>query len=183
MSAVRKTIRRQNKCKSCGYTWYPRGKDISLKCPKCGSSSVGFSGLGVIGSILLLMAFSIFNFGGNNNSSSANISKTTSASVKTISATTPVGNQDSNTDKPEVDAASASVNTISATALVGNQDSNIDKPKVVASTPPTQISPADKTYTPEEISEMENEKQYHGDDEIVRKRLGLPSRNTGKMYP
>ena len=155
MSTVRKTLRRQNECKSCGYTWYPRGKDISLKCPKCRSGSVGFSGLGIIGSIVFLIAVSVFNIGGNKSSSSANISK----------------------------AVSASVSTISTNASVGNQDSNTDKPAVASSVSPTQVSPADRIYTPEEISKMENEKQYHGDDEIVRERLGLPSRETGKMYP
>src|SRR5471032_831930 len=35
------TKRSQNKCKKCGYTWHPRGKNMSLKCPSCGSSEVG----------------------------------------------------------------------------------------------------------------------------------------------
>lgn len=34
------TKRPQNKCKSCGYTWYPRGKNLSSKCPNCGSQDV-----------------------------------------------------------------------------------------------------------------------------------------------
>jgi len=34
--------RPQNEClkKSCQYTWYPRGKDLSNKCPECGSKAV-----------------------------------------------------------------------------------------------------------------------------------------------
>jgi len=31
------TKRPLNKCKACGYTWHPRGKDVSHKCPKCKS--------------------------------------------------------------------------------------------------------------------------------------------------
>lgn len=56
------TKRSQNKCKKCGYTWYPRGKSISLKCPGCGSSEVGFAGggLGVLAAIVLAAVF----FGG-----------------------------------------------------------------------------------------------------------------------
>lgn len=38
------TKRPQNKCKSCSYTWYPRGKSLSLKCPSCGSSQVTIVG-------------------------------------------------------------------------------------------------------------------------------------------
>lgn len=32
--------RPQNRCKSCHYTWYPRGKDVSYMCPRCGSTDV-----------------------------------------------------------------------------------------------------------------------------------------------
>jgi len=35
------TYRPQNMCWSCWYTWYPRGKDYSLRCPNCGSSRTG----------------------------------------------------------------------------------------------------------------------------------------------
>jgi hypothetical protein len=31
------TKRPKNKCKDCGYTWYPRGKNLSRSCPECGS--------------------------------------------------------------------------------------------------------------------------------------------------
>jgi len=40
------TKRSQNKCGSCGYTWYPRGKDKSLKCPNCGGNKVSITGRG-----------------------------------------------------------------------------------------------------------------------------------------
>lgn len=50
----------QNKCKSCGYTWYPRGKHLSIKCPNCGSSKTStvssWSGILIIGFI----AYGIF---------------------------------------------------------------------------------------------------------------------------
>ena len=26
-----------NRCGDCGYTWHPRGKNVSLACPACGS--------------------------------------------------------------------------------------------------------------------------------------------------
>lgn len=31
------TKRPLNNCASCGYTWYPRGNDHSIQCPKCGA--------------------------------------------------------------------------------------------------------------------------------------------------
>ncbi|MYN47646.1 hypothetical protein GTP23_21630 [Pseudoduganella sp. FT93W] len=57
------TKRPQNKCKKCGYTWYPRGAHISLKCPSCGSSEVGFAGPGV--GILALFVIAVMVFGGS----------------------------------------------------------------------------------------------------------------------
>ena len=35
-----KNIRPQNRCKMCGYSWVPRGKNLSLSCPKCNDSNV-----------------------------------------------------------------------------------------------------------------------------------------------
>lgn len=57
------TKRLQNKCKKCGYTWYPRGKHISLKCPSCGSSDVGFAGPGI--GIVALIVIAMLVFGGS----------------------------------------------------------------------------------------------------------------------
>jgi predicted RNA-binding Zn-ribbon protein involved in translation (DUF1610 family) len=35
------TRRPLNKCKTCGYTWHPRGHSVSRRCPSCGSTEVG----------------------------------------------------------------------------------------------------------------------------------------------
>jgi predicted RNA-binding Zn-ribbon protein involved in translation (DUF1610 family) len=37
---ARWTKRPQNICRSCGYSWYPRGKSVSANCPRCGSVEV-----------------------------------------------------------------------------------------------------------------------------------------------
>ena len=34
------TKRPQNQCYSCGYSWYPRGKDKSSRCPECGGHEI-----------------------------------------------------------------------------------------------------------------------------------------------
>jgi hypothetical protein len=34
------TKRPQNFCPSCGYSWYPRGKNRSAQCPRCGGTAV-----------------------------------------------------------------------------------------------------------------------------------------------
>lgn len=56
------TKRPQNKCGNCGNTWYPRGKDVSSRCPECRSADVdvvpshGLESVGlVIGAGLLFM--------------------------------------------------------------------------------------------------------------------------------
>ena len=43
------TKRIENKCMDCEYTWFPRGKDLSIKCPNCGNRNIGFSSIGCSG--------------------------------------------------------------------------------------------------------------------------------------
>jgi tRNA(Ile2) C34 agmatinyltransferase TiaS len=63
-------------CVYCGYTWQPRGRDISLRCPGCGTKfdsedleqyqatlsggGLGFGGLFVIGILCTLLYKCIF---------------------------------------------------------------------------------------------------------------------------
>ena len=61
------TYRPQNRCKGCHYTWHPRGKDRSLRCPNCGSSDVEIlnpsiqkAGCGCLAFLLLLGCCLIF---------------------------------------------------------------------------------------------------------------------------
>ena len=51
----RKTKRPQNLCGACSYTGFPRGKGVSLKCPKCGSKLVQS---GCAGALLLMIVAS-----------------------------------------------------------------------------------------------------------------------------
>jgi uncharacterized protein YecT (DUF1311 family) len=34
------SLRPQNQCNACSYTWFPRGKHLSLRCPGCGSRDI-----------------------------------------------------------------------------------------------------------------------------------------------
>jgi hypothetical protein len=38
--SIRWTKRPQNYYRFCGYSWYPRGKNVSACCPRCGSREV-----------------------------------------------------------------------------------------------------------------------------------------------
>lgn len=51
----RTTKRTQNRCSNCGYTWFPRGKGLSKKCPQCGASSIDYHG----GCLFLLLYSSL----------------------------------------------------------------------------------------------------------------------------
>ena len=55
------TKRPQNRCGACGNTWYPRGKDKSLKCPNCGKREVSKVGPGILGTAaaIILLYFLI----------------------------------------------------------------------------------------------------------------------------
>lgn len=52
----RGTKRPLNVCNACGNTWYPRGKDLSNKCPHCGSGDVKIS---MAGLYMALAAFGV----------------------------------------------------------------------------------------------------------------------------
>lgn len=60
----RGTRRPQNVCKQCRYSWYPRGKSLSLKCPHCGSTdtAVGCGGLAMLLAIGLILGMASATF-------------------------------------------------------------------------------------------------------------------------
>jgi hypothetical protein len=37
------TKRPQNQCRKCGHTWFPRGSDISVRCPECRSTATALA--------------------------------------------------------------------------------------------------------------------------------------------
>ena len=47
------TLRPQNECRDCSYTWYPRGHNISLQCPNCGSNDIDTVGLGCLAQLVI----------------------------------------------------------------------------------------------------------------------------------
>lgn len=60
------TLNPKNKCATCSYSWYPRGKARSLRCPSCSSTDVEIvrmsaSGVGGVGlAVAALVVFAIF---------------------------------------------------------------------------------------------------------------------------
>lgn len=64
-----KTIRPQNKCGSCGYTWYPKGKNQSHRCPKCQSTSTSIVGPSIGATVLAVAVYVVYSmFGGSGSS-------------------------------------------------------------------------------------------------------------------
>lgn len=61
------TYRPQNQCDVCNYTWHPRGKNVSLRCPACGARSVSIparpsvdtKGCGIVAAAVLGIPFGI----------------------------------------------------------------------------------------------------------------------------
>ena len=50
----RATQRPLNKCNDCGDTWYARGRDLSHRCPYCGSTDVRYANNGGCLGVLLV---------------------------------------------------------------------------------------------------------------------------------
>lgn len=49
MNGMNWTLRSQNLCEACNYTWFPRGKNLSNKCPNCRSGRVVIAPVGSFG--------------------------------------------------------------------------------------------------------------------------------------
>jgi hypothetical protein len=60
------TKRPRNGCKGCGYSWYPKGRNKSVKCPRCNNIKVilhpGAYGVGVVTIIIGFVAVLLFVF-------------------------------------------------------------------------------------------------------------------------
>lgn len=63
---MRDTFRPENECADCGYTWHPRGKNRSLKCPSCNQANVlevqpaNTAHAGVSGALILVLVLVLF---------------------------------------------------------------------------------------------------------------------------
>lgn len=53
-------FRPMNACKACGYTWQPRGHNISRACPSCRSTNVRAVGLGWFGTLVVFALIALF---------------------------------------------------------------------------------------------------------------------------
>jgi hypothetical protein len=58
--ATRTAKRPLNKCGSCGHTWYPKGRSLSVRCPECRTTGTKKAGAGVGAAVLFLDALSVF---------------------------------------------------------------------------------------------------------------------------
>lgn len=177
------TKRSQNKCLDCKYTWYPKGKDLSARCPECASINVTYAGTGLLGQLGLGAAIVVGTliFSG----------KEKSLPPSTLDESLAVEQLSSLESAPSGIASDGGIGPVNnfPRSAVQNETPNISqKPSVALSVSssgsPLQVSnDVEKIYSENEISQMEITKQYQGDDPIVRRRLQLPSRETGKLIP
>jgi hypothetical protein len=155
------------------------GKNISLKCPNCGSGKVGLVGPGIIG--ILFFGFILFFSNGHH---SQNPLPDTGAQIP--QATAEISSPSDVNQTPHLNEQSppqlvSRLNGMDVAAVVPQEAPENKSAKSPEN--PTLLQPesAMKTYSDEEITAMENEKKYHGDDSIIRARLGLPSRETKQL--
>lgn len=195
-----KTVHPQNRCEACGYTWYPRGKDLSSVCPRCKSGKVGRSGSGVLGGLGVIAVLLYFIFHGNTSSRIAEgvvpqplaSSATEPADAFDSTAVASVASMPAVTSAPRVAIPSVALpvagrsNDMPPEPVVGTPSETASLPAMtegpsVSSATVEAVGPRDRFFSDEEIWQMEDRAQYHGDDPIVRARLGLPSRETKKL--
>ena len=197
--AMAKTLRSQNRCKDCRYTWYPRGKDLSRACPNCGSANVAivvnwFPLIGV-GAVALYLVF-----GGKS------ADRTPAQSAQQIGTSSPASTVDADplpsgaatakrpTSLPQnsevMSPAPLAKGSLPAPDSVLQSEAAPSSPiGIAAPTKPAALTSAadatddkfDRVYTDEEISALEDQMRYQGNDPIVRARLGIPSRETNQL--
>ncbi|ABR91827.1 Uncharacterized conserved protein [Janthinobacterium sp. Marseille] len=177
------TKRSQNKCLDCKYTWYPKGKDLSARCPECASVNVTYAGTGLLGKLGLGAAIvvGILVFSGKENSPETSTPDVNMAAEQLV----PTESMPSGIAP---DGGIEPVHNFLPSAVHNGTPNNTQRPlpasSVNSSASALQVSSdVEKIYSEDEISQMEIAKQYQGDDPIVRRRLGLPSRETGKLIP
>lgn len=183
------TKRSQNKCRACKYTWYPKGKNLSLKCPGCGGTDVGYAGMGLFGQLglgaLVIGGFMAFS-GGEKSVPSQNRDVKASSELATPTPSVPIGPTPSHAPlnreiqrAPDLTLGPVEYRNPAAGVVV--------QPSIMVSqvpaAAPASTGRAMRIYSSEEIAAMEQAKGYQGNDSIVRRRLGLPSRETGQLIP
>nr|WKF61616.1 hypothetical protein HUO10_006148 [Paraburkholderia busanensis] len=130
------SLRPQNHCNSCSYTWFPRGKHRSLRCPGCGGSNVEIvqrpvrssSGCGpvVLVAVLVIVAI-IWATSHSGSDSSASVATAASEPIgmsaegaseqSATQSATKIGNSPDSTASDAVIAASETVDASDSAAL------------------------------------------------------------------
>ena len=72
MATIRNTKRPLNRCASCGKTWYPRGSNLSSRCPSCGSDKTKLAGLGILGAVVSVLIGLVMSGHSGSQNASAN---------------------------------------------------------------------------------------------------------------
>lgn len=192
-----KTLRSQNKCGSCSNTWYPRGKNLSAVCPRCGSENVA-----VVTNwtpILAVVAAALYlGFGRLSSDSREAVSQPPTpvelAMPEAAAASNPLPFEPATLparqqamQKEEFIEPSRPVQSLQAdephigTSVAASEAVSAAAPAPREAPSSTQADPFERIYSDEEIAALENQKQYQGNDPIVRSRLGIPSRETRKL--
>lgn len=183
MAATKRSL---NKCVDCKYTWYPKGKDLSARCPECASVNVKYAGMGLLGQlgVGVVIVLGLFIFSGKDKSpiqsttNDAIVGEHLSSSDETTSGVTISSNDEAESGKNQVFERVEYGATKPGSTLppVNRRDTS--------PVSQTQVSGnIEKIYSEHEINQMEIAKQYQGDDPIVRRRLQLPSRENGRLIP
>lgn len=183
------TKRSQNKCRTCKYTWYPKGKNLSLKCPGCGGSDVGYAGMGLFGQLglgaLVIGGFLVFSGGeksvpppGRDVNASSGLAPSTRL-VPPTPQTSPTPLNREIQRAPNLTLGPVEYRNPVAGVVVQQGIEISETPTAL----PASTGGGIRIYSSEEISALEKTKGYSGNDPIVRRRLGLPSRETGQLFP
>jgi len=96
------TKRPLNHCKRCGKTWYPRGHDLSSKCPNCGHREIKAAG-GVSAGVIIFLLLAALVGGGKHDSPKPDVPVASSAPASDQAAKAASGFIQQQMDQPTVE--------------------------------------------------------------------------------
>lgn len=186
------TFRPLNQCNSCESTWHPRGKDVSSRCPSCGSRDVdivrpssSLPGCAPIVVVSIGFIFLVGWFGSHLHSPSSGADSSTSSAVEASSSVavtpTPDITSDAATTAGNSVAASDATEPASAPSAEGIAKPNGDEAPATAAPQASVEGPHPATTFP---TTFDCTKASHDDEIAVCDDPGLAAmdRQLGQLY-
>ncbi len=151
MRFPRPTQRPLNVCGHCKYSWYPRGKNLSIQCPNCGSRDVHISFLGAgLGILICVIVFVAFVVNGLSNKRSLDVKLDTVTPIedrpRTRNETVAPSKKPRKESKPSVAVAPSSLEPKPVTTTLAPIAESVAITPPIRAHDAVEVAPAPRAY-------------------------------------